>query len=92
VKSEICLSHHADLKARAGGFVLVLPERAIRLGGSGGEILELCGMPRSEDEIVALMCTRYPEDASVGGEVRDFLAQMLRLGALVRVESPKRVT
>ena len=38
---RILLSRHAALKTRADGDVLVLPERAIRLGGSGGEILRL---------------------------------------------------
>jgi pyrroloquinoline quinone biosynthesis protein E len=39
----LALSPHAAVKVRAEGELLVLPERALRLGGSGGEILRLVG-------------------------------------------------
>ena len=78
------LSRHAALKTRREGAVLVLPERAIRLGGSGGEILQLFDRPRSEREIVACLRARYPESGEVETEVAAFLAKMLGLGALVR--------
>ena len=79
------LSRHAALKTRPDGDVLVLPERVIRVGGSGGEILRLCQGGRSRGEIVAEMRARYPETAEIESEVDDFLAEMLELGGLARV-------
>lgn len=82
------LSRHAALKSRTGGDVLVLPERAIRIGGSGGEILRLCEGGRSRDEIVREMKARYPETAGIESEVDRFLAEMLELGGVtLRAES-----
>lgn len=86
MRSALRLSRHADLKTRREGDILVLPERAVRLAGSGGEILRLCTIPRSEDDIVAAIRLRYPESAEVDREVREFLGQMLRIGALVACE------
>jgi len=79
------LSRHAALKTRPDGDVLVLPERAIRLGGSGGEILRLCQGGRSRSEIVAEMRARYPETPEIETEVDHFLAEMLELGGLARI-------
>jgi len=78
------LSRHAALKTRRDGDVLVLPERAIRLGGSGSEILRLCEGGRARNEIVAEMQARYPETPEIEPEVDRFLADMLELGGLVR--------
>lgn len=78
----LCLSRHAALKHRREGAVLVLPERAIRLGGSGGEILQLFDRPRTAGEIVASLRARYPGSDGIEGEVDAFLARMLALGAL----------
>ena len=79
----LALSRHAALKRRREGDVLVLPERAIRLGGSGGEILRLFDRPRSADEIVAALRERYPSSEALDTDVNAFLAQMRRLSALV---------
>ncbi|MEZ4334624.1 MAG: pyrroloquinoline quinone biosynthesis protein PqqE [Myxococcota bacterium] len=79
---RLVLSRHAALKARRQGDVLVLPERAIRLGGSGGEILRLLDRPRSADEVVAALERRYAGSAGVAEETRAFLAQMRRVGAI----------
>lgn len=78
------LSSHASLKTRREGAVLVMPERAIRLGGSGGEILRLFDRPRTTDEIVANLRARYPDSGEVDAEVSGFLKRMTDLGALVR--------
>jgi len=82
---RIDLSRHAALKKRTDGDVLVLPERAIRLGGSGGEILRQCEGGRTPQEVVERMQSRYPETPEIETEVRRFLAQMLELGGIVRV-------
>jgi len=79
------LSRHAALKSRTGGDVLVLPERAIRIGGSGGEILRLCEGGRSREELVREMKARYPATAGIEREVDRFLSEMLELGGIVRV-------
>jgi pyrroloquinoline quinone biosynthesis protein D len=83
---KLCLSRHAALKARAEGDVLVLPERAIRIGGSGGEILRICEPGRTESQIVSEMRTRYPDSPEIEAEVSRFLSEMLKLGGLC--ESP----
>ncbi len=82
-EAMLALSRHAALKARRQGDVLVLPERGIRLGGSGGEILRLFDRPRSPNEIVTMLRERYPASESLETDVYAFLTQMRRLGALV---------
>jgi hypothetical protein len=80
---EFKLSRHADLKQRRDGAILVLPERAIRIGGSGEEILRLCLEGRAGREIVSLLRDRYPDSSDVTAEVTTFLDKMLELGGLV---------
>ena len=80
------LSRHADLKTRKDGPVLVLPERAIRIGGSGAEILRLVAEKRTVESILSAMRERYPDSSDapeVAAEVLGFLEEMLGLGALV---------
>ena len=84
---SFALSRHAALKSRREGDLLVLPERAIRLGGSGGEILRLFERPCRTDEAVARMRERYSESTELDQEVNAFVARMLRVGALVREQS-----
>lgn len=79
---KLRLARHAALKRRADGDVLVLPERAIRVGGSGGEIMRLCEDGRSAEEVVDAMQARYPETPGIEQEVTRFLAEMLELGGL----------
>ncbi len=81
---RITLSPHADLKTRQEGDILVLPERAMRLGGSGGEILRLCLEPRTADEIIAQLTERHPDVSDLGSSVSAFLDEMIELGGLVR--------
>lgn len=80
------LSKHAALKQRAEGFVLVLPERAIRIGGSGGEILRLCESGRTAGTVITAMQERYPDSDEIAAEVGRFLDEMLDLGGLVETD------
>lgn len=80
---RVNLSPHAALKRRAEGDILVLPERAIRLGGSGGQILRLCDGEHTGHELIATMRDRYPEDSQIDEEVASFLSEMSRLGGIV---------
>lgn len=94
--APLALSPQAAVKVRAEGELLVLPERALRLGGSGAEILGLVGesgtgparrptrSARSGRAIVAAMRGRYPDQAeSVESEVVRFLAEMIEIGGVV---------
>ena len=80
------LSRHAALKIRSYGHVLVLPERAIRLEGSGGEILELDDGERSRADIEAVLGARYPGTEGLAQEIARFLDEMIAMGGVVRVE------
>ncbi len=80
------ISRHADLKTRKDGSVLVLPERAIRLGGSGAEILRLVAENRSVGFVLTAMRDRYPDSPEITAEVLDFLEEMLGLGGIVDLD------
>jgi pyrroloquinoline quinone biosynthesis protein E len=86
------LSRHAALKRRREGDVLVMPERAIRLGGSGGEILRSFDRPRTGPEVIERLRALYPESPEVEHEVETFLARMLELGALVPTDETATVS
>ncbi|MEM9175946.1 MAG: pyrroloquinoline quinone biosynthesis peptide chaperone PqqD [Myxococcota bacterium] len=79
------LSRHAALKIRHHGHVLVLPERALRIEGSGGEILELVDGTRSTDDIATILATRYPGTEGLADEVERFLREMTEMGGVVEV-------
>ncbi len=83
---SIGLSRHADLKTRDEGCVLLLPERAIRIGGSGAEILGLVAEDRTVGSVLDIMRERYPNSAPMGDEVLGFLEEMLGLGGLVELD------
>lgn len=80
---RIMLSRHAALKSREDGDVLVLPERALRIGGSGAEILRLCKGDDTAEAVVETMRARYPETSEIDREVLSFLEEMLELGGIV---------
>ena len=61
---------------------LVLPERALRLGGSGREMLELCDGSRTGSDVATEMCERHPDRAEVFDDVHDFLQELDELRAL----------
>lgn len=79
------LSPHAAHKRRRGRDVVVLPERAIRLGGSGGAILESLATARTIEEVIARLRARHPgSDADqLARDVRAFLEQMQTQGIVV---------
>jgi hypothetical protein len=77
------LSRHADLKTRAAGTVLVLPERAIRIGGSGTEILALLTGEPDVEHVIAEMSDRHPDSPEIENDVLVFLEEMLALGGIV---------
>ncbi len=64
--------------------MVVLPERAVKLGGSGVEILRLCDGERNALAIVAALRERHPDAEHLGDDVHDFLDEMVRLGVLER--------
>jgi pyrroloquinoline-quinone synthase len=64
--------------------LVVLPERAVKLGGSAREILALVDGKRSAIEIAAAVRERHPEIEHVADDVHDFLDEMVKLGALER--------
>jgi len=77
------LASHALLRDEPDGRqVVVLSERAVRLGGSGSEILSLCDGRRSGSEVASAMADRHRGEASVTDDVHDFLAAMTKTGVL----------
>ncbi len=78
------LSPHADLRAdgEPGRWLVVLPERAVRLNESGHEILALCDAERSVEAIVAQLAARHPEVEALEADVHHFVGEMERLGVL----------
>lgn len=83
------LSRHGDLKRRGNDRIFVLPERAIRIGGSGAEILELLHEPRSLEEVVEILRARYPDDSAIEGAVVAFVQEMVELGGVVHAEGDR---
>ena len=83
------ISRHAELKTREDGSVLVRPERAIRLGGSGAEILRLIAEEGKVASVLDAMRARYPDSpdsSDVANEVLRFLEEMLGLGGVVYLD------
>jgi len=76
------LSPHAQLREEPDGAVVVLPERAVKIGGSGGEILGLCDGERMTCEIAAAFRAKHPDAPSAGDDVHDFIDEMRRAGVL----------
>ena len=62
--------------------VVVLPERAVELEGSGPEVLALCEGTRTGVEIAAAMGERHPGSESVADDTHHFLESMTQLGVL----------
>ncbi|MDJ0786037.1 MAG: pyrroloquinoline-quinone synthase PqqC [Myxococcota bacterium] len=68
--------------------MLVLPERAIRLGSSAREILDACDGERTADDVATALRTSHPEEEHIERDVFEFLEQMERLG-VVRMLEPE---
>ena len=73
---------HAQLRHEGEEVLVVLPERAVRLGGSGEEILALCDGQRSALDVADEMTRRHPDAAAVVTDVHAFLDEMHRLGVV----------
>ena len=73
---------------QTGEDLVVLPERAVKLGGSGAAILELCDGKRSAVQIAEAMKRTHAGEARIADDVHDFLEQMGRLG-VVRFDPPR---
>ena len=78
---------HAQLRfdKPENAWLVVLPERAIQLGGSGHAILERCDGLRSGETIVEELRALEGASDEVEEEVYGFLEEMERLGATVRL-------
>ena len=74
------LAPAAQLRADEG--LVVLPERAVKLSGSGPELLAACNGSRSIEEIAAGWRARHPEPDGVERDSYEFLEQMERLGVI----------
>ncbi|GAA4231753.1 hypothetical protein GCM10022254_29850 [Actinomadura meridiana] len=61
--------------------LLLMPERAVQLSGSGGRILRLCDGSRTVAEIVAELTQAFP-DAPLADEVPAFLERIRAEGWL----------
>ncbi len=85
--ARLLLSPHARLREEEGETLVLLPERAVRLGRSARQILDLCDGRRSAQQIAAELERRHP-DAGAARDAEPFLAEMERLGVLVRAETP----
>jgi pyrroloquinoline quinone biosynthesis protein D len=68
--------------AADGRTLVVLPERAVRVSGSGDEILALCDGARSREAIARELAARHGQVERLPQDVHDFLEQMERLGVL----------
>jgi pyrroloquinoline-quinone synthase len=63
--------------------MVVLSERAVKLGGSGREILSLCDGRRTSLEVVEELARRHPDQPHLADDVHHFLERMAGLSVLV---------
>jgi pyrroloquinoline-quinone synthase len=73
---------HAQARLDDAEPLVVLPERALRLSGSGAEILALCDGRRSTAEIAEAMRARHPDAKSAWDDAHDFIDRLRRQGVL----------
>ena len=78
------LAAHALVRRDAadGRTLVVLPERAVRVSGSGDEILALCDGARTREAIASELAARHPGREDVWDDVHHFLEEMERVGVL----------
>ena len=67
--------------------MLVLAERAVKLGGSGLEIVRLCDGERTCQEIAEALAIRHPDEPEVRFDVYDFVEKLVELKALTLHET-----
>jgi len=84
------LAPHAMLRfdERERAWLVVMPERALRLQGSGRQVLALCDGSRSGADVAREVARLEGAGDASGAEVDDFLAEMERAGA-IRFESAR---
>jgi pyrroloquinoline-quinone synthase len=83
------LSRHALVRLDDPEPMLVLSERAVKLGGSAREILDLLDGTRSAAGVAAILAARHPDEERIAGHVHDFIRELAKLGALeLRREQP----
>jgi pyrroloquinoline-quinone synthase len=78
------LSPHALARLGDAEPMLVLPERALKLQGSGAELIALCDGARTALEIAEQFRARHPDAPGAWDDAHDFMDAMLREGALTR--------
>jgi pyrroloquinoline-quinone synthase len=76
------LSAHAQLRDDPDGAMLVLPERAVKVGGSGSEILALCDGEAMTRDIAAAFAAKHPDAESASDDAHDFIDEMRKAGVL----------
>jgi pyrroloquinoline-quinone synthase len=76
------LHPHAQPRLDDAEPLVVLPERAVKLGGSGREILALCDGRHTTLEVVEELSRRHPEEPNLREDVHHFVEQMTRLSVL----------
>ncbi len=76
------LTSHALLRLDDSEPMVVLPERAVKLTGSGPEVLALCDGARSVLEIAEELRARHTDLPRVWDDTHDFVAAMRRQGVL----------
>jgi pyrroloquinoline-quinone synthase len=76
------LSPHAQLRDDPDGAMLVLPERAVKVGGSGSEILDLCDGETMTRDIAAAFAAKHPDAENASDDAHDFIDEMRRAGVL----------
>ena len=82
------LVSHALVREEDGQPVVVLPERAVRVGGSGREILSLCDGTRTANDVAAEMAARHADAPGAADDVHDFLEELGRAGAVLFTPEP----
>ncbi len=72
-----------------GQQMIVLPERAVKLGGSGSGIVAACDGERDVEAVAAFLRENHPEPEDLERDVFHFIEEMEKLGALtLQAEKP----
>lgn len=77
-------SPHAQLRRdpEGGGWILVLPERLVRMNETGHAIFSLCDGRRSVQDLVTTLRARHPDAPDLVRDVHRFVAALEAQGAL----------
>lgn len=69
---------------RAGGYLLLYPERGLALNEAAAAVVALCDGSRTLDEILTALFQTYPADppAIIEAQTRSFLAELSARGLL----------